>query len=458
MSADLLAAFGDPSTPTQPSSDVNRGKGQDASHSKPIVDPYAILQSSYSPQPSTVNRGTASSSRQDTEVLFDASTEFTLVDDGDEEWGEFESAEQPSNHNDDILLIEDDETIVSPSKEAISGHVDAADDSRRRLKSPELPEIDLLSIGDEPKDTTSKARTAEQPVRSTGRRPPGLGNFVKSPQNRKEEVEEDEDEDWGDFIDGEKETSPKSTPRSDPSTRRTSVPPQQNLLGITPTQRTAHERKPEPKREERIVRPTNVPPPSILLPLFPPVLLESRRAASAYKSKDNPSGLSNEDIPSNILRNLKAMAHVLLGRQLRWKRDHILSQSTKIGPARSGKPGGMKLSSVNKTENVKEEQEAVEVVETWKKHSTILNSAISAAGYRPIPPVFPTMQVRTAKAEEGALKATHSCALCGLKRDERIPKVDEDANDSFGEWWIEHWGHSDCKFFWEANYNKLDQR
>jgi hypothetical protein len=63
------------------------------------------------------------------------------------------------------------------------------------------------------------------------------------------------------------------------------------------------------------------------------------------------------------------------------------------------------------------------------------------------------------RSEEGAIKASHPCALCALKRDERILRVDEgDVNDSFGEWWTEHWGHTGCRIFWERNKDLLLQR
>jgi hypothetical protein len=118
----------------------------------------------------------------------------------------------------------------------------------------------------------------------------------------------------------------------------------------------------------------------------------------------------------------------------------------------------MKLSSVNKGESIKEEQEAAGVLEAWRHHTSAFNSAIQSSGERPVPVITDKIRVNTATAAQGALKASHACALCGLKRDERLPKIDDDAQDSFGDWWIEHWGHTDCKWFWEENSNKLYQR
>jgi len=37
-----------------------------------------------------------------------------------------------------------------------------------------------------------------------------------------------------------------------------------------------------------------------------------------------------------------------------------------------------------------------------------------------------------------------------LKRDERVARVEFGVEDSFGEWWVEHWGHRTCRNFWAA--------
>lgn len=130
----------------------------------------------------------------------------------------------------------------------------------------------------------------------------------------------------------------------------------------------------------------------------------------------------------------------------------------RIGPA--GKPGGMKLSSVNKHEDVKEEQDAVDVLSLWRERAALFNAVIQTAGLRPIPPIPgpSALKVIIAKPEQGGIKAGHACALCALKRDERVLKVDEDVQDSFGEWWTEHWGHTGCRVFWERNSGLLGQR
>jgi hypothetical protein len=184
-----------------------------------------------------------------------------------------------------------------------------------------------------------------------------------------------------------------------------------------------------------------------------------KEAATASKSKQTPT--EQKATANKIHTTLSTASRIIAGRTLRWKRDTILSQSMRIGPARAGKSSGMKLSAVNKHEDVKEEQDAVDVLALWRERAALFNAAVQGAGLRPIPtvPGPAALKVITAKPGQGALKATHACALCALKRDERVLKVDEeDVQDSFGEWWTEHWGHTACRLFWETNHGLLGQR
>jgi hypothetical protein len=65
-----------------------------------------------------------------------------------------------------------------------------------------------------------------------------------------------------------------------------------------------------------------------------------------------------------------------------------------------------------------------------------------------------TMAVQTLRGAETAAKA---CFLCGLKREERIVRVDFDVEDSFHEWWVDHWGHRACRNFWIEHEAALRQ-
>jgi hypothetical protein len=121
----------------------------------------------------------------------------------------------------------------------------------------------------------------------------------------------------------------------------------------------------------------------------------------------------------------------------------------------------MKLSAVNKHEEVKEEQDAVDVLTLWRERASLFNAVVQAAGLKPIPAVSgpAALRVVVARAEQGGIKAGHACAVCALRRDERVVRVDEEVvQDSFGEWWTEHWGHTGCKVLWEENRGLLMQR
>lgn len=216
--------------------------------------------------------------------------------------------------------------------------------------------------------------------------------------------------------------------------------------------------------------PTNIPPPSVILTLFPPLF--NLPQASLFQAVANqPFSLKNRIIsdPSTInflrayLLIATVAARIIAGRKLRWKRDTILSQAMKIGPAVAGGKGGMKLAGVDKSEIVREDREASDVVRIWKEQLGRLKSAVAVANtslkdtskHLTIPDIAEVMHVKT---QEGALLAPKQCLVCGLKREERVAKVDVDVEDSFGEWWAEHWGHRACKNFWQEHEAKLKGR
>lgn len=217
--------------------------------------------------------------------------------------------------------------------------------------------------------------------------------------------------------------------------------------------------------------PSNVPPPSILLLViaetFQSLLLELKDIIKLIgSSKETQSQLDQESLRgiNHRISLARAAARIIAGRKLRWRRDNHLSQSMKIGPANSGRAGGMKLTGIDKLENRREDGEAEEAARTWKIHIGTLRAAVAKANSRHpdlnlvLPEIFETMPVRIAKPSEGALVAPKMCFLCGLKREERIEKVDVKVEDSFGEWWIDHWGHVDCKTFWEEHKGSLNHR
>ena len=224
------------------------------------------------------------------------------------------------------------------------------------------------------------------------------------------------------------------------------------------------------KAEDLGPPPSNVPPPSVLLPLvatlFQSMSTNVRKIATFQPASSDLSELLDQSRIQpiqEVLSDARAGARILAGRKLRWKRDNILSQSMKIGPA-SGKTSGMKLAGVDKAETRREDQEAAEALRAWKQQVGVLRSTISMinvhlpGGGLSLPDISEAMPIRVSKASEGALTAPKCCFLCGIKRDERIAKVDVDVEDSFGEWWREHWGHVDCVAFWSNHKASLRQR
>lgn len=214
--------------------------------------------------------------------------------------------------------------------------------------------------------------------------------------------------------------------------------------------------------------PTNIPPPSILLSVFAELLEEAD--TKLYKPTANQapgvkSRIYADPATIDYLRGYLVLAgvaaRILAGRKLRWNRDKFLSQSMTISAA--GSKGGMKLAGIDKAQTAREDREAADVVGVWRDQVGKLRSAVAAANVgiqkQPVkleplkvPEINDHMIVSTAKM---VLKAPRPCVVCGLKRDERVKGVDVEVEDSFGEWWIDHWGHKTCRNFWLGNEERL---
>lgn len=209
--------------------------------------------------------------------------------------------------------------------------------------------------------------------------------------------------------------------------------------------------------------PTNVPPPGVLLSLFPSFFADAQEKLfkpMAAQTLPMRNKLFAEPATIAYLEGYLILAsvaaHVIAGRKLRWKRDQLLSQGMRIGPASSRATSGMKLTGIDKGENRKEEREVSDVVRAWKDQVGRLRHVISgvnqirAGTLAPAPDLQETMPVRTLKQSEGGVPARQQCMLCGLKRDERVTAADMTVEDSFGEWWVEqvnmHRGTSHLQF------------
>ena len=287
-----------------------------------------------------------------------------------------------------------------------------------------------------------------------------------------------EEEDWDDFLDvpasqGPGTTQPPSksiTTSSSALEGKVSVPKSTSMPLRTPPSRPTHRSRlsqsstpgpsepapapPKPASPEPPPRPTNIPPPSILLPLFPPIFAPPIPTA--------PASLRT------YLSAATTAARIISGRKQRWKRDTLLAQSTKISSLGGGTTG-MKLAGVDRAESAREEREVAEVVRAWRAQLGRLRGIVAAANNEAesgspvgkIPELGSGSAVRAAGPAEGAITAGYACAMCGLRREERVAGVDDGAGavqDSFSEWWAEHWGHVACRSFWEGHEAELRSR
>lgn len=496
MSADLLAEFGQAPAPSKDQSgrrilqhqtgslfdDLDDQSGFAGSSGTLHNGPQNALPASNAPRQTLAHQGYELPTNQNSDVLFDVAFDAPASD-TDDDWGEFEGPESSKQNTPlsaaprstapsitssypvqdplgaidllDSLSLQDSAPVVKRlPKHTSKKQVASPSTQPAETKWDDESFDDWGDFADAPNQPESRPPKKSLPTKSH------TSTVQKTPQKLPPKTTENikpaaptwDDAsfgDWGDFTDGpsvKPVTNPKSTPTppiSSPS------PSSFTSGGVTPASN---------------VRPTNIPPPSVLLELFLDVFeglhKEATSAKSQLRSQTSPT-TSVSATASNIHNALQSAARVIGGRSLRWKRDTILSQSMRIGPARSGKAGGMKLNSVNKQENIKEEQDAVDVLIAWRERAAIFNAILQGVGQKPIPAVADpsALKVITARADQGALKAAHPCALCSLKRDERVLRVDEqNVQDSFGEWWTEHWGHTACRQFWDANRYLLGQR
>ncbi|KIW16489.1 hypothetical protein PV08_06544 [Exophiala spinifera] len=264
-------------------------------------------------------------------------------------------------------------------------------------------------------------RTPEEPFKKPEDKPfPSQGTTVN-----------DEDE-WEPFEDGQTDMPPQPPPSVEPEIASTGSRPISTFQAAIPS----------------FERPTNVPPPSSLLQLMSTVFDQLHQA-------NVTNNISKPALATKVLLVYRTASRLAAGRSLRWKRDALLSQSMKIGQA--GARGGMKLASVDKGEAAKESRDLEEMIHDWMKNIHEYNSIIAHAG---LPPqrlkmsAAPNLRIQKSWGSSDIKQ----CALCGLKRTERLVDVDVDTDDLFGEFWTEHWGHKDCYEFWYSYKGLLAQR
>ena len=444
MSAELMAEFGQPNSPLAADNEKMRGVSSTPRHDSEALVPNvlrgsdrAVLAEKMENRLGNIWHGNGNGA----DVLFDASTAPVEIDD---DFGDFEVGEQVVSQQGRTSSSLNDATSTAPSLAPplqyqtlldLEGSMESAQSSTNRQSQDHDVEWGDLSVAG------SKDKPSQE----------NIGVPIEAPANNQALAIEDmkELETWEPLKDDKTpanftlHTYNAQRPISCGIYRSASQP--KALSGDV----SSIEGAPAvPAKDEG--RATNVPPPAILLQILPTVF-------SNLISIRPTHGLTQ--YCNDVLRAYTVAGHIIAGRKLRWKRDKILSQGCKMGPAAAGRSGGgMKLAAIDKTENLKEEREVAYVLEAWERHAHVFNSVVHEAGIRRSLMTLSEKSRPCLSEEAGVVTSRHACALCGLKREERVPELKIVFFDSFGEFWIEHWGHKSCKDFWRQIQGLLPQR
>jgi hypothetical protein len=423
-----------------------------------------------------------SSASNDPSVLFDAE-DFELQvaegdeDDDDDEFGEFETVAPPPPSvpvpkvvpttaptkpaatlpSMDLLSLDEPEPPKQPTKkQPPSQFLGGLAFGATASNYPQAPKSPSFQDRNPFPDLAIKTPTPTEPKQAKKPKEPSpvtAWPSMDSPVGTKAGKGKEDDEGWGAWDDFPAADSQKAG--TDPSKPAESWD-WDAVDNVQPSQSHVPDDAPPP---------INVPPPSVILSVFPDLLnsgnalfkpISGQTASIKQRILSDPK--AGEFLQGYILLAMTA-ARVIAGRKQRWHRDKILAKSMSISAAGSK---GMKLAGVDKTQSAREDREAADVVAVWRQQVGRLRSAVAAAKAAGkgstalrVPEISESMSVQTAKMVPTAPKA---CIICGLKREERVAKVDFEVEDSFGEWWVDHWGHKACKNFWIEHEQQLRQR
>ncbi|KAH3908267.1 hypothetical protein HBI56_228490 [Parastagonospora nodorum] len=376
----------------------------------------------------------------DPSVLFDAEDDL----DDDDDFGDFEGVDSNA-----------DAPVVGRQS---SGLVDLLGDLSVSQPKPST------SIGT--RTSINKPTTLSQSTRKKSRGG-AFGEMTNPKQPGTKSAPQTEDDGWDTFDDWEA-SIPTKTPANTSSKRVTeNAMTKKGAASPVPILSPTIE---DPQPGE--LPPTNVPPPGVLLSLFPSLFADAQEKLfkpMAAQTLPMRNKLMAEPATINYLQGYLVLAnvaaHIIAGRKLRWKRDQHLSQGMRIGPASSRATSGMKLTGIDRGENMKEERETSDVVRVWKeqvgrlRHVVSGTNQIKAGTLGLVPDLQETMPVKTLKQSEGGIPARQPCMMCGLKREERVTATDMATDDSFGEWWIDQVNmHRGCRNFWNQHKEALRQR
>lgn len=380
---------------------------------KPVSHPQAPVFDS-KPTSNKLQKKPQYAAVKDSSVLFDA--ENVSEDDDDDDWGTFETS-----------------TADPPKATPVA--------TKFKAPTPGAFGMDMLGLD----DTTAQWASSNPSSHTTS---------AKSQPNREPVQTPQDDDAWDDF----EEAAP--------------APARPEITASTLPKSTINIAAPADPTNAPSLPPTNIPPPVILLSIFPSLITSAQSALFDTLTKvshDQRQELLSHPATHQFLRGFiglsTVLAHIIAGRKQRWKRDQFLAQGMRIGPAAAGGKGGMKLAGIDKSEVAKEDREVLDAVRQWRSIVGKLRSAVVGANGKsstklpPVPEIAEQMPVKTLKPLEGGIVAPHACALCGLKREERVPKVDEGVDDSFGEWWVQGMNmHLLCKNFWDEHSAKMRSR
>lgn len=405
-----------------------------------------------------------SANAHDPSVLFDANDfELDEGNDDDDTFGDFEDAPSSNIPSKGHAVTSAMPTAQSPSSAISPAMVDllSLDDhlsNAAPVQTESFQPTPTLRFGALQKSSISasseQSTSHKTYVQETRKQSPSRTVTSKpkkpAPQPSVANMDDDDDDDWAAWDDNTT-TSPSTKPL--PKTEHVS----------DPWAWEAQDQAAAPPTNDNTPPPVNVPPPSIILSVFSELfglgepLFKAVAGQSPERKKQILSSTKSAEFLQGYLLLASTAAKVIAGRKQRWLRDKILAKSMSISAAGSK---GMKLAGVDKTQSAREDREAADVVSSWRLYVGKLRSAIavvnsSTSTSLKVPELSDTMQVQTAKMVPTAPKP---CIICGLKRDERVAKVDIDVEDSFGEWWVEHWGHRACKNFWIQHEKSLRQR
>ncbi|MCJ1307339.1 hypothetical protein MMC25_000985 [Agyrium rufum] len=277
--------------------------------------------------------------------------------------------------------------------------------------------------------------------------------------------EADDEEEWADFETVKEK--PSSIEAIETDGRHPDLPSKAGTISspLPASHISSTKNQTAKPNSQTFTRPHYIPPPSVLIAHTAVLISRLPGQIEAAMEEVKSKGISPK-IVDKALRNcisaLRVAARIMAGRKNRWIRETALAQSMRIGHAQGGKSGGMKLTGVDKAEVQRENGEAAELVRVWRSKLGQIRGALALVNAQiagkplALPEIAETLPVQVAKdTAPGAASDRTVCALCGLRRAERVAKVDVDVWDTSGEFWSNLWGHTECRLLWEQHSQLL---